>query len=512
MIKGLPSSIDVTSIFDKKTLKIELGALYAMIPEYIFSKDDIGHCDVLICMPVYINKDLVTLYIVGYEYNQLTPTDFVNNHLTMTFVNDGDEKLAIDTSAEELYRYAITMPRSGSNIIRVGPLTVSTFDFTLCATTDDIQHAVMHPIGYRIKDMRQWPRKAVETWVGCVNIEYGQYSTAIAMDQKYKVIAYAQEMFVQRASDFNPVATEKVKQGRLKKESPHDDIFQAGIIEEAAPMLAVETSELQVKLTRDCITNKYYITKEYHGNPAEQVPSKAALVGESYNQPTSIQDAEWFSPRYKESRQFIQTYKTADHSTVHVRLSRIPFFNRDMPDDLASIKLIATIDVVDGRTGKLHLKGETAHITLDVMNGFDHIMADDLAVFIINNFVIVRVKNCKASHPYMQVNLEYIEAELERVRAEMTKPYSSWPTNFFDPTGPAPDPEPYPNPAAEIKLYDPVKYKSPDEIREDLLNKDAPDDAGDKNCYYGYACGDVVKETNPESPPEVFEEENERDE
>jgi hypothetical protein len=166
----------------------------------------------------------IYLYCIGFDPDifNIRVNNFINDTLVLSYHSPDDgETLLVEMNKDEMCWAIENMPRRGVNVISIGPFSIDIFDIHIEARFENLPYAKIFQLNRRLKDLRKWPRKALEVWAGThLRISGEQYSTAVEMDQKYKFVQYAQEMFTHQCGKFNKKAKKVIKDNPQPEEHP----------------------------------------------------------------------------------------------------------------------------------------------------------------------------------------------------------------------------------------------------------------------------------------------------
>lgn len=374
MLKEFPSRVDIESRSHHGMLTIETGSLYTMIPDYAFPQTDIGDCNILVCMPVYINRhrenNFVQFYIVAYEYHNLIPVKYEDKNLLFRFKDeDRGEEYDMRISKSELIDYLMSMSRRGDNVAYLeNEQRVTLFDFYLPASLEELVNVEIYPLCHRVIDMRTWPRRAVEAWLEILRLESDQYMTAMAMDQKYKLISYAQEMRVHKASEVNEIARKKIYASRMD--------YYAQMREQKKG------------------SDKAFAPSPFLRHVIKAKPLRPLI--KNFQQRAFINDAgDFFDKMVTRKISLNQTYIDIipDYGArkISLTLSRVPYAKADA-GFLTHLQFQAVLDIFDHDRHICH--GEADLVTEFITGqGEALFQEDDIAMFVLNEHIVFHIKN-----------------------------------------------------------------------------------------------------------------------
>jgi hypothetical protein len=202
MVRGafmnvVPDRIEIPLGFNHSSISLELGSIYAVLRDYVWDPGH-GEFEVLAVMPEAIDtpNHRIYLYCIGFDPDifNIRVNNFINDTLVLSYHSPDDgETLLVEMNKDEMCWAIENMPRRGVNVISIGPFSIDIFDIHIEARFENLPYAKIFQLNRRLKDLRKWPRKALEVWAGThLRISGEQYSTAVEMDQKYKFVQYAQ--------------------------------------------------------------------------------------------------------------------------------------------------------------------------------------------------------------------------------------------------------------------------------------------------------------------------------
>jgi len=417
---------------DGTTIEISLGSIYFVLRDYkALNYNDFEGSDILIAMPTSIeNNGIIRFYTICINNSN---GFFVHSHSkdSLAIATPEEEVLNVDTDAlVNLFRQ---MPERGYSNINLLDHEIEAYVLNMQCFRKDLIDAPIVNTGHKIRDLRRWPREAIDQWASQhLQLSIEQLSALREFKQKWKQVAYAQEVFTHQCSLFNAKAKEVIDK---KKEE----------------MLQVKKMNTKPRhdYLEDCID-------EY--NPEQPIPQPRARVVHPANIPKRIYSQ---ISNYRE--------RGLDHNTEIVVIGDIGYFN--LYDDGENASSIGrkfhnhrdhrTSSLVLSREVRQTQRGADVHITASIDGHDCEILAHndirpgpDVAciVYIDNYFLHLRKKGRRSS------------AKFERcVMAYGTELAPDPGNNSCDEIIVPPDPR-----KAKKKV---AKYKELDDERLEILNK-----------------------------------------
>lgn len=207
-------------------LEIAIGELYVILKDYNFySSGDFGNSDILVVMPtaIALGRSCVQLYAICMNNTHgLTVSGSEKNGLTITNDTGTDSKAHIVIPFDELAQLMKQMPQCECYMADISDWSIDIHALYAQCTMEDFINMNIAPINVRWTDIRQWPKGAIHQWArDHLQLPSEQLAIVKNFEQRWKMIAYAQEAFTYQCTDFNPIAKKKVNASKkaLKKEA-----------------------------------------------------------------------------------------------------------------------------------------------------------------------------------------------------------------------------------------------------------------------------------------------------
>ena len=197
--------------------EIAIGELYIILRDYNFiDMDDFENTDVLVAMPISISEFYITLYTICINCAQgvrVSGRDGNNLILSQKHEKHKEAHIVVDPlTLEQLLRQ---VPARDSYIAILGGYDVESWVVSIQCQRSNFASMNITPIGIKLTDLRHWPKKAISWWArDHLQLSEEQLQALDHFDQRWKMIAYAQEVFTYQCAEFNPDANEKMEKKR----------------------------------------------------------------------------------------------------------------------------------------------------------------------------------------------------------------------------------------------------------------------------------------------------------
>ena len=197
--------------------EIAIGELYIILREYNFiDANDFENTDVLVAMPISISESYITLYTICINCAQgmrVSGRDGNNLILSQKYEKHEEAHIVVDPPAlEQILRQ---VPARDSYIAIIDGYEVETLVTTIQCRRSDFASLNISPIGTKLTDIRHWPKAAITWWArDHLRLSEEQLQALDHFDQRWKMIAYAQEVFTYQCAEFNPDANKKMERKR----------------------------------------------------------------------------------------------------------------------------------------------------------------------------------------------------------------------------------------------------------------------------------------------------------
>lgn len=177
---------------------LSLGALYTIKKPYTFLSEEIDRTtELLVLMPIsLIGGDIIFAAIATNNEDDISMEVLPKEHLAA---------LIVDTPSSESFEAYL-----GNNLYSIVRL------LTIYSNIMVIQDTELTPTGLAIDDLRKWPRRSIITWANYqLGLEQEQIEILVNIQERWKMIKLAQEMFVHQCAQYNNIAKEKTSKEKI---------------------------------------------------------------------------------------------------------------------------------------------------------------------------------------------------------------------------------------------------------------------------------------------------------
>jgi len=191
---------------DGTAIEISLGSIYFVFRDYkALNYEDFEKSDILIAMPTSIGDDgIIWFYTICMNNSN---GFFVHSHSKNSLAITAPEGNILHIDTDTLINLFRQMPEHGCFNTNLLDHEIEAYVLTMQCFQKDIINVPIINTGYKIRDLRHWPKKAIYQWASQhLRLSIEQLSVLREFKQRWKQIAYAQEVFTHQCSLFNVVA------------------------------------------------------------------------------------------------------------------------------------------------------------------------------------------------------------------------------------------------------------------------------------------------------------------
>lgn len=204
---------------DNVNVTFSIGGLYKVLPPYRamnYDTDDLNRLDFLVIMPVGLHRvgNYITCVVIYTEQQNHTRVKDINES---DMVIEADDMPGIHIDNNALYDMFSLFNNTSSIDFHKDGIYIRTSIFTIQFDKEHLASMKFIPLKENKYDMRTWPKSAINSWAE-YHLSLPQDQTVILHDinERWKYIEMAQEMFTHQCAEFNKVAKKKVDAHRKK--------------------------------------------------------------------------------------------------------------------------------------------------------------------------------------------------------------------------------------------------------------------------------------------------------
>lgn len=221
---------ELTVHTDKSKIVLHLGDVYKVYKPYYsnnWQQADLDDTCILALLTTSFYAGIATFMVVSITPGTHTIVDTMTDDNIHGIIDHSKGRYDFDINNTQLLKIITSFTSNNSNEVYIEScgryIKVSTYIMT--CSKDNLSKMRMVPIG-RIMDMRVWPRIAINMWIeNQLQLPMDQQAIVHNINERWKAIESAQEMFTHQCADFNKSAKKIVAayKKKMAAENPYNN-------------------------------------------------------------------------------------------------------------------------------------------------------------------------------------------------------------------------------------------------------------------------------------------------